>query len=245
MQQQNDRGILKKEIRSYEVSLWTLQDEFITVLKWSDAEQKGRIEQPKLTINVDGTQKFSCNIPMYYRTYNNENSNLNGKLIENPNWYTVKNGQLIMGLRKLKVIFNKGEEYLLDIMDEERMRIRSSNTFELLITKVTESHENDQLICSIECEGLAFHELGKIGYKIDLSEDNFIRDNSNWKDTGSWKKRDNTISNEEPVENLDYWCEQCDLIKKPNNLSEIKYNTWYYDVQMNWGSFEDQARRIS
>lgn len=39
--QQNDRGYLKKEIRSYEVSLWTLQDEFITVLKWSDVEQKG------------------------------------------------------------------------------------------------------------------------------------------------------------------------------------------------------------
>jgi len=38
-----ERGILKKEVRSYEVSLWTLQDEFITVLKWSNVEQKGRI----------------------------------------------------------------------------------------------------------------------------------------------------------------------------------------------------------
>jgi len=48
-------NILKQEIRSYEVSLWTLQDEFITVLKWSDTEQKGRVEKPMMTIGIDGT----------------------------------------------------------------------------------------------------------------------------------------------------------------------------------------------
>jgi len=65
--QYHNRGILKKEIRSYEVSLWTLQDSFITVLKWSDVEQKGRIENPKMTLNIDGTEKFTFSIPMYYR----------------------------------------------------------------------------------------------------------------------------------------------------------------------------------
>jgi len=58
-------------------------------------------------------------------------------------------------MRKLKVIFNKGTE------DE--------GVFEFLITKVTESHEADQLICEIESEGLAFNELGKIGYKHTLN----------------------------------------------------------------------------
>jgi len=28
-------------IRSYEVSIWTLQDSFITVLKWANIENKG------------------------------------------------------------------------------------------------------------------------------------------------------------------------------------------------------------
>jgi len=46
----------KKEIRSYEVSVWTLQDSFITVLKWSDVEQQGRIENPKMKLNIDGTE---------------------------------------------------------------------------------------------------------------------------------------------------------------------------------------------
>ena len=70
LDQYYNHGILKKEIRSYEVSLWTLQDEFITVLKWSDVEQKGRIESPKMVLNIDGTEKFTFNIPMYYRIYN-------------------------------------------------------------------------------------------------------------------------------------------------------------------------------
>ena len=62
---------------------------------------------------------------------------------------------LIEGLRKVKVIFNKGET-------EERV-------FEFLIIHVTENHENDILTCDVETEGLAFQELGKIGYKLNLS----------------------------------------------------------------------------
>ena len=34
----NDKEVA---IRSYEVSIWTLQDSFITVLKWANLENKG------------------------------------------------------------------------------------------------------------------------------------------------------------------------------------------------------------
>jgi hypothetical protein len=47
-----------------------------------------------------------------------------------------------MGLRKLKVIFNKGTEF--------------EEVFELVITKVEENHEKDITTCEIESEGLAF-----------------------------------------------------------------------------------------
>ena len=246
LQQYKDHGDLKKEIRSYEVSLWTLQDEFLTVLKWSDIEQQGRIENPILKINVDGTQSFSCSIPMYYRVYNNPDDTNNGKLVENPNWYSVKSGQLIMGLRKLKIIFNKGSEDAIED-DDERAKIRSSNVFELLITKVTETHEQDQLRCNIECEGLAFHELGKVGYKLDLSQDNFLLNKQEWDESSPqrWLKRDGTYSTEEPVENVQYWCEQCDLIRKPSNSSDMRSSQWYYDIQMNWESFEDGSSRAT
>jgi len=48
----------------------------------------------------------------------------------------------MVGLRKLKVIFNKDTEV--------------EHVFEFIITNVTETHERDILTCEIESEGLAF-----------------------------------------------------------------------------------------
>jgi len=75
--------------------------------------------------------------------------------VENPIWYNVEQGIIITDLSKIKIIFCKHEE------DEK--------VFEFLITKLEERHTDDNLYCKITCEGLAFHELGKIGYKISLT----------------------------------------------------------------------------
>ena len=45
-------------VRDYEVSIWTLQDRFISVLKPYDVEIKGQLQSPKLEIKDDGTEKF-------------------------------------------------------------------------------------------------------------------------------------------------------------------------------------------
>ena len=103
---------------------------------------------------MDGTENFTFEIPMYiYRGM---------KRIENPIWYHVSNGELIADLRKIKLILNKTDK--LEEKNKEKV-------YEFLITKVTETHDKDTLICAVECEGSAFHELGKIGYKISLSAD--------------------------------------------------------------------------
>ena len=103
------RTNVNDEVRSYEVSLWTLQDEFITVLKWSDAQQKNRIQEPKIELDVDGTQKFTFKVPMYIRDHDLTTSIVTYK--ENPLWYDIKNNHVwLQGLRKVKVIFNKGEQ---------------------------------------------------------------------------------------------------------------------------------------
>ena len=220
LSQYYDRGILKKEVRSYEVSLWTLQDEFITVLKWSDVEQKGRIENPKMTLNIDGTEKFTFSIPMYY--------NVNGELVENPNWYSTRNGNIIKGLRKVKVIFNK------QTTDEK--------VFEFLIMNVKENHEEDILTCEIECDGMFFQELGKRGYKINLSQANFEIKYNEWADTGVWHKKDGTEVSTEPIQNINYWCEEeIGLLPRPNNNDDINPNVWYYEVRMNWNSFQNES----
>ena len=229
--------MINEEIRNYEVSLWTLQDEFITVLKWSNIEtqgligdgsysvlktlQKGTIQDPKFTIADDGTQNFNFSIPMYLYQ--------EGQLVENPIWYNTQNGNLMEGLRKIKVIFNKGNA--------------NKKIFEFLITKITEDHEADHLFCSVECEGLAFNELGKTGYKYTLSTDDFELDYKEWQETGSWKKYNGTSSNDEPLATVSYWCDKIGLLPSPQNDSDIDPRAWYYKIEMNWSSYSDGSGR--
>ena len=187
----------KKDIRSYEVSLWTLQDGFISVLKFAHLENKGQIQEPKMTLKDDGTQEFKFKLPMYIYE--------GGTFKENPIWYNKINGNLIANMRKVKVIFNKATE------DEK--------VFEFLIIKVTESHDAGELFCEVECEGLAFHELGKVGYKLTLNQDDFIEEWAEWADDA------NHIASEEPKNNIQYWCDK------------IFDNTnWNYEIQMDWAA---------
>lgn len=188
--------------RSYEVSIWTLQDSFITVLKPFNLEPKGQIQEAKMTLKDDGTQELSFSIPMYIRDED-------GTKHENPIWYNTRNGTIIADLRKIKVIFDKGG--------------RDEAVFEFMIIKVTESHENDELRCEVECEGLAFHELGKIGYKISLSEDDYTEDWMEWADDTSVNRGD------EPAATIDYW------MYKVLNKNRIN---WTYSVQMDWGAYD-------
>ena len=192
----------KIELRDYEVSLWTIQDSFITVLKSFGINHKGQVQEPEMNIKDDGTLEFSFSIPMYLRE--------NGKKIENPLWYNTRNGNVLVDLRKLKVIFNK------KVPKKERV-------FEFLITKVTEKHEKGSLFCEIESEGLAFHELGKIGYKISLSKDSFYEDFEN----------DNTLK-----ATLNYWCD------KVFGTGNHKKTKWEYEVCMDWTTKDGSIQTI-
>jgi len=138
---------------------------------------------------------------MYYRR--------DGVLVENPNWYNTRNSNLIEGLRKIKVIFNKGNS-------------EKEAVFEFVILNVNEVHENDILTCEVKCEGLAFHELGKIGYKIDLSPEGFYL---TYKD---WAEKDGNPATE-PIQDLDYWCGQAGLELLPTE-GFINPSRWYYTV---------------
>ena len=109
-------------------------DSFITVLARSG---DGQLETPKCSLKNDGTEELNFSFPMYIREKE--------ELVENPIWYSYNDGLLIENMRKLKLIFNKGEEY-------ERV-------IEFLITKITETHTQGTLMCEVEAEGLIFHEL--------------------------------------------------------------------------------------
>ena len=189
----------EREVRDYELSLWTLQDSFITVLKPFGQEIKGQVQEGKLHISDDGTESLSFSIPMYL--YQRDGNNGAVK-VENPLWHNVINGILIANMRKIKLIFDKHGA--------------REKVFEFIILKTTERHESDQLFCDVECEGLAFHELGKIGYKLELSADEFELDHKNWEESDK--------TEDEPVATLQYW----------NNKIFSNRRDWSYEVRMDY-----------
>lgn len=189
-------------IRPYEISLWTLQDSFITVLKPIYGNFKGQLITPKLSLKNNAlTLNFS--IPAKYR-------NESGESVDNPLWYNVSNGNLIVNLRKIKVIINKGEE--------------GEEVFEFIIHKAEDSHKGGILACDVEAEWLAFEELGKNGYKLCLNYDEFLIDLE--------KQEAENASSEKPDEikflpTLNYWADK------------IFANTnWDYSIQMDWTSYD-------
>ena len=94
-------------------------------------------------------------------------------------------------------------------------------------------------MCEVECEGLAFHELGKIGYKYALDIDTCELDMRNWQELGHWYKEDGTPVMTEPRTTLQYWCEKCGLL--PASTINRSPNKWYYSIQMDWNAYENTA----
>lgn len=199
--------MIQKALREYEVSIWSLQDEFLTVLKPAGIWSKGQIQDAEMILKVDGTQEFTFSIPMYY--------SVNGELKENPSWYTYKDGFIIAGMRKIKVILNKLTS------DEE--------VFEFVITKVTEQHDNNELMCDVECEGLAFQELGKVGYKISLASDDFYAEDLEW-------FNEHGVTDNGPKATLNYWLNKF-LKPLPTNSDYKDSTVWYYKIDMDWSAY--------
>ena len=224
--------IIGEKIRSYEVSIWTLQDSFITVLKWADLENKGQIQEPKMVLDIDGTQEFTFTIPMYLMSITNEydvdfqTTRTFEDRVENPIWYNTNNGNLMVSLRKIKVILNKKT-------DDEKV-------YEFMITKVEERHENGELFCDVSCEGLTFHELGKVGFKLTLNNDEYEYDYKQWEEKTVGAGKDFTTQAAKdaakPRENLQYWCDKFLTPLPEGDIANGSLNPsiWYYNVQLRY-----------
>ena len=199
------------QLRNFEISIWTLQDDFITTIESAWIKTKGKTQNASMTLNIDGTQQLNFSIPMYYYK--------NGIKSSNPAWITFSNNKILLNTRKIKVILNKQTE--------------NEEIYEFVIDKVKERHEKDELYCDIECSGLAFYELGKIGYKVSLSEEDFYNDDYNWF-IGKEDTQGNKIFTKEPVANIQYWLNKFLIPYPEDNDENILSNQWYYKIQMNW-----------
>ena len=81
--------------RTYEISLWTLQDSFIAVLGDSTSQTRGYIESPSMQLSNDGTQELDFSLPMYIDDgITRRKSNI---------WEQMTDAVTIAGMRKIKV----------------------------------------------------------------------------------------------------------------------------------------------
>ena len=238
-------------VRNYEMSVWTLQDSYLTTLKsadgpydpleskrmtWPRTRYRGQVQNGEMVINMDGTRTLKFDIPMYIEE--------KGQKIENPNWYTVQDKNILTAMRKIKVIFDK----MIDKGDEFS---KTKDTFEFIILKVEETHEHDNCTCHVECEGLAFHELGKVGYTIALSKDDYNNDYYDWDrkklsefDGNTDEEREANRAALKPINNIDYWLGKAGIEKCPLkensydiDLNEMNSTKWYYKVEMSQSGY--------
>ena len=189
-------------IRSYEISIWTLQDRFLSVLKWANMSQKGQLQDPEMTLRDDGTEELTFTIPKFYWSGPDK--------IPNPMWLQVKKEPIEANMHKLKVIFNKNDE--------------NERVFEFLVVSVDSGHTKDEVDISVKAEGLAFHELGKVGYKISLSQTNYELDLEEWINNG--------MKGPKPEETIQYWNDKLFVDARGNQRTN-----WTYEVQMDWSSY--------
>lgn len=230
--------------RDYEVSVWTLQDSYITTLKWSGSQHKGTIQNPQMSLSDDGTESFSFNIPMYLWIQDGDVM----RKKENPLWYMVNdkdNPIIAQNMRKIKVIFNK------TFGTEQDKKDNGEHVFEFLITKVENSHSSDDTVCTVSCEGLPFHELGKQGFKLELSGDVFTDHTYDYYEGKTWYDNFHHGHTELPQATLDYWMNEIgignkeferiytndDVYEGLTSRTHINSNEWYYLVDMDVSSF--------
>lgn len=202
--------LIRQSIRSYEISIWTLQDRFLSVLKWATMDNRGQIQDPRMVLRDDGTQELTFSIPKFYLVGNNQ--------VDNPMWLHLKNQPLEANMHKLKVVFNKNTD--------------SEEVFELLVVSVEHQHVSNNVMLDVKAEGLAYHELGKIGYKISLSQATYELEEEEWVKLG--------MVTERPMMNIQYWN---DLIFK-DDAGKWKSN-WKYKVEMDWSSYSDSTYKDS
>lgn len=184
-----------------------MQDNFIGNLQSYEDTFLGQVVDPVLEIKDDGTQTFNCKIPKFYLS-----ESPNTKII-NPRWQDVENGILAVNTRILKVTIDFEE--------------KGQKVYPFIIDKITNRREgNFTVYKEISCSGLAFAELGKIGYKIELNntilEQDFLKD-------------DTTLAN------INYWLDKVFPNEKDENGMVTKWLTpWCYEIRMDWRGYLEE-----
>ena len=161
----------------------------------------------------DGTQTFSCRIPKFYI-----NPHTNFKEL-NPRWGATEDGTLAENIRILKVF----------VQVENETRI-----YPFLINTITDNRDSNFAVYrSVEASGLAFAELGKIGYKIEL--------NQTLVETEQKALDENEETKGQIIETtMDYWLQKVFPCETDSSGKITSWLTpWCYEVRMDWSYYSE------
>ena len=109
----------------------------------------------------------------------------------------------------------------------------------MVIDKITDSRDSHFAIYKqVEASGLAFAELGKVGYKLELTKDIVLDEIKAAQDIHKWDKEyDNppTLEGNTIVTNINYWLDKVFPNQKDENNNITKWLTpWCYEIRMDW-----------
>ena len=137
--------------------------------------------------------------------------------VENPRWRDTENGILAENTRVIKVFIDYSGNQVV---------------YPFIIDKITDKRDsNFQVMKEVEASGLAFAELGKTGYKLELNEQTLKND---------WKT-DDTI-----LPTLNYWLDKVFPNKKDDSGNIIQWLTpWSYEIRMDWSNYIDADQRAA
>ena len=202
-------GSLSKK-RMYKIDVYGLQDNYIDTLQPYNSTFIGQIIQPEILINEDGTQTFNCSIPKFYI---DPKTNLK---VENPYWSTIERGVLAENTRILKIFLKEDDS-------------NENVVYPFIIDKIVDKRDSHfSVYKEIECSGLAFAELGKTGYKIELNSYTIEND----------FEKDPTV-----IPTLNYWLDKVFPNKKDETGKIIQWLTpWCYELRMDWSAYSESGR---
>ena len=154
----------------------------------------------------DGTQTFTCKIPKFYI-----DPKTNQKII-NPRWENEASVILAENTHVLKVFIQQGD---------------SLKVFPFIVDKITDRRDSHfSVFKEVEANGLAFSDLGKVGYKLELNSHTLETD----------YKEDNTV-----VATIDYWLDKVFPNTKDSDGNIVSWDTpWCYEIKMDWSYFSSE-----
>lgn len=104
--------------------------------------------------------------------------------------------------------------------------------YPFIVDKITDKRDSHFAVYKqIEANGLAFAELGKVGYKLELNSHTLETDYAN----------DKTI-----VATINYWLDKVFPNEKDDNGKVIKWLTpWCYEIRMDWSYYTAAGRELT